>query len=488
VIPRANATIVAALLYVVIAPVAVAQTPENTGETAPPTTLWTVRDWTRVEWWRFFEPHPGGGDNEYVYPANRLQIGVTRRATRYALTGAIQYVQFANLPRGAVGPGPLGLGAVYFGHAGRSNSRQVYLRYLNAEFRNLIPGVGIQIGRMPYSSGAEGSSGNPTIEAVKQQRVAARLVGEFEWSLFQRAYDGLRIDSVRQPWSATVVALRPTQGGFEDAAGLMMRDVTVLGGNVTLKPDTLLRGTELQLFAFRYDDERNVTARPDNSGREATRVDVGVTTLGATLVAASHPRDGRQWDGLVWFAAQTGSWFDQSHSAASGVVEGGHHWGASRWQPWIRGGFTWASGDGNPSDDRHGTFFQMLPTVRRYAQSAIYSQMNHTDVFVQALVRPTPSLGVRTDFHRVGLASSRDHWYFGSGATQARGTLFGFSTRPSNGHSDLGTIVETSGEYSIGPHWSVNAYIGAVRGGRVVQQDFAGRTMTFSYVENVVQF
>ena len=98
-----------------------------------------------------------------------------------------------------------------------------YLRYLNAEFRNPIPGVGIQIGRMPYSSGAEASSGNPTIEVVKQQRVAARLVGEFEWSLFQRAYDGLRIDTVRQPWSASFVALRPTQGGFEDAAGLMMK-------------------------------------------------------------------------------------------------------------------------------------------------------------------------------------------------------------------------------------------------------------------------
>jgi hypothetical protein len=114
--------------------------------------------------------------------------------------------------------------------------------------------------------------------------------------------------------------------------------------------------------------------------------------------------------------------------------------------------------------------------------------MNHTDAFVQALLRPAPSLGVRADFHRVGLASSRDHWYFGSGATQARGTLFGFSTRPSNGHSDLAAITEMSAEYSFGRHWSINGYIGAIRGGRVVQQDFAGRTMTFGYVENVVQF
>ena len=485
---RVKILIIAAVLSWTIAPAARAQTAQGASEPGAAVTTWFVRNWTRVEWWRFFEPPPGGGDNEYAYSANRLHAGATRRASRYALTGSIQYVQFGNLPSNAVGPGPLGLGAVYFAHAGRSDSRQVYLRYLNLEVKNVLPGVSIQVGRMPYSSGAESASGNPTIEAVKQQRVAARLVGEFEWSLYQRAYDGVRIDSVRQPWSATFVAFHPTQGGFEDAAGLMMNDVTVLGGNVTLKPDTLLPGTELQLFAIRYNDDRNVTARPDNSGRAATQVDVGIATFGATLVSAPPSADGSQWDGLLWFAGQTGSWFGQSHRAASVAAEAGHQWTSVRWRPWLRGGLVWASGDNQASDDRHGTFFQMLPTVRRFAQSAIYSQMNHTDVFAQALLRPAPPLGLRVDFHRIGLASSRDHWYFGSGATQARGTLFGFSTRPSNGHSDLATIVETSGDYSIGRHWSINGYIGAIRGGRIVQQDFIGRTMTFGYVENVVQF
>jgi hypothetical protein len=255
-----------------------AQAVQSTDERAPATTFWTLRNWTRAEWWRFFEPPPDGGNNEYAYAANRLQLGVTRQTRRYALTGSLQYVQFGNLPSDAVGPGPLGLGAVYFAHSGRADGRQVYLRYLNLELKNLLPGVRLQIGRMPYSSGAESASGNPTIETVKQQRVAARLVGEFEWSLYQRAYDGVRVDSVRQPWSASVVAFHPTQGGFEDAAGLMMRDVTVLGGKVTFKPDTLLPATEMQLFAFRYDDDRHLAARPDNSGRGATRVDVGMTT------------------------------------------------------------------------------------------------------------------------------------------------------------------------------------------------------------------
>jgi hypothetical protein len=487
-INRHHVTVITALIIGITGAIAGAQTLHSSDEPEIPTTTWTLRDWTRVEWWRFFEPPPGGGVNEYAYPANRLQAGVSRRANRYAFSAALQYVQFANLPTGAVGPGPLGLGAVYFAHAGRSDSRQVYLRYLNLQLRDLLPGVGIQIGRMPYSSGAENASGIPKLEAVKQQNVAARLVGEFEWSLYQRGYDGVRIDSTRRGWTATFVAFHPTQGGFEDAAGLMMKDVTVLGGNVTFRQDTLLRGMELQLFGFRYNDDRNVTARPDNSGIDVPSIDIGLNTFGATLVAASQPRHGRQWDGLLWFAGQTGSWFAQSHRAASVVAEAGYQWGSARWQPWLRGGVVWASGDSDPSDDRHGTFFQMLPTVRRFAQSAVYSQMNHTDVFVQALLRPAPPLAIRADLHRVGLASSRDHWYFGSGATQSRGTLFGFATRASHGHTDLATIIEASLEYAIGPHWSVNGYIGILRGGRVVQRAFPGRTMTFSYMENVVQF
>ena len=153
-----------------------------------------------------------------------------------------------------------------------------------------------------------------------------------------------------------------------------------------------------------------------------------------------------------------------------------------------RGGYLRASGDADPADDRHGTFFQMLPTVRRYAQSASYNQMNSTDLFVQALLRPTESVGVRVDVHRIGLASPRDLWYFGSGATQARGTIFGFGTRPSHGARSLGTVVEGSADYTIAPGWSINGYLGVIRGGGVVRPAFAGQTMTFGYLENVLQF
>jgi len=82
-----------------------------------------ARDWTRVEMWRFFEPNPGGGDPDYADIATRLQVGVEGRASRYEVTAALQFVQFAGLPAHATGPGPLGTGALYFDQGGGANSR-----------------------------------------------------------------------------------------------------------------------------------------------------------------------------------------------------------------------------------------------------------------------------------------------------------------------------------------------------------------------------
>ena len=208
-----------------------AQTPSPQRPPDPSITVWFVRNWTRAELWRFFEPPAGGGNNDYAYGADRLQLGVRRTTPRVALTAALQYVQFGGLPADAVGPGPLGLGAVYFGHAGRSDSREVYLRYLNLQVKNLPLGFRVQAGRMAHLSGEELPSTEPKIGAVKRQRVDARLVWEFEWSVYQRGYNRVRVDVVRQAWGATLVGFRPTQGGFEDATSATINDITVLGAS-----------------------------------------------------------------------------------------------------------------------------------------------------------------------------------------------------------------------------------------------------------------
>lgn len=446
---------------------------------------WSVHNLTRVESWSFFDPPPTGGDPDYTFLGNRLRLGLARSWPRFEVAGSVQYVQFAGLPERSIGPGPLGTGALYFEHSGSDASRGLYLRTLNVRAR-LPRGVVIQAGRFGYTSGAEAASGRPKIEAVKRARLDSRMIGEFEWSLYQRVFDGVRGDVDRKPWHLTAAWLRPTQGGFEDEAGSSLRDVDVEAFTFAFRPDVVVPSTDLTVFAYRYDDDRPVTVRPDNTGRGAARADVGITTVGAAAIgsAAAGPGDA---DWLLWTAGQHGSWYEQSHRGWSIALEAGYQWRA-RWQPWVRGGYLHASGDNNPADDRHSTFFPMVPTVRRYSFTTAYAPMNLRDAFVEFTVRPTAAVTARADIRRLRLAEAADRWYAGSGATRREGAYFGYAGRVSGGETDLGTAIQGAVDFRIEPRWSVNAFIGSMHGGPVVQTLFPGRWLRFIYFENVVQF
>lgn len=446
---------------------------------------WSVTNTTRAESWSFFDPPSTGGNPDYTFLANRLRIGVDRTWRRVDVSASVQYVQFGGLPSHAVGPGALGTGALYFDHSGRTDSRGVYARTLFARVR-LPGGVVVQGGRLPYQSGAESPSGQPKIEAVKRARLDSRLIGEFEWSLYQRTFDGVRADLDRKRWHVTTAWLSPTQGGFEDDAGARMGGINIGAGSLTLRPSVCLPSTDVSVFALNYHDNRPVTARPDNTGLAAERVDVDVVTLGTSLVGSSARGPG-EIDWLTWFAAQTGTWYSQPHRAWSLAMEAGYQW-KSGWQPWLRGGFLRASGDHDAGDDRHQTFFPVLPTVRKYAFTAAYAPMNLRDAYVEAIFRPVSRATVRADVRRLWLDAAVDLWYAGSGASQQRGTVFGYAGRRSGGATGLGTVLEGAGNITLGPHWSINGFAGAMRGGPVVQTLFAGEWLRFLYIENVIQY
>lgn len=479
-----------AVLVAVAAAEARAQTKtqgQTQADAPPPAVQPFVRNWTRFEVWRYFEPPSGGGDPRTEHLGNRLLAGVRLRRGRADATVALQYVQFGGLPSDAIGPGALGTGALYFDHAGSRSSRQVYLKSAHVTLRTLGGSLAVQVGRMPYTSGAERASGVPKIEAVKRARIDSRLVGEFEWSLYQRAFDGARLDWSGRAAQVTASAFRPTQGGFEDAAGVGISRLGVYSGVVTTAPGALVPESELQVFAHAYDDDRQVAARPDNAGRPAAAVHVGVVTVGTHVVGARRSGAG-ELDWLAWAALQTGSWYEQDHRAVAWSLEAGYHWPDAPASPWLRAGLGRWSGDDDPGDGDHGTFFPMLPTVRRYSQSTLYSTANLRDAFVQAVLRPRANVTARLDVHALALAEAADGWYAGSGATQESGRIFGYTLRRSGGATRLAEIVEGSVDWRLTPHWSVNVYAARASRGPVVAASFAEGAATFLYVEHVVQF
>ena len=471
----------------------------------PPTVTGTLSNVTRVESWSFFEPRldplTNGpvGDPNYTFIGDRGELGVRVAGSRFDLGSAFNYVRLENLPTRAIGPGGLGTGAFYFAAAGLRYSYQLYFSELTLRVKSRDQRTSITLGRMPFASGAEASSASESIETLKRERLHSRLIGNFEWSYYQRRFDGVRLDLDRPRWHATVAALLPTQGGFEESANLSMPKVQLATASFTFRqPQEGIAPTgsrtttgvastgEWQLFGTVYRDHRGTAAVVDNTGEVDRPIDVTVLAFGGSLVRITPTGSGER-DTVIWAAGQAGRWYGQPHRAASVAVEAGHRWVRAATKPWIRAGYLWASGDRNQDDDRHGTFFQMLPSSRKYGLSSTYAQMNLSDAFVQARFEPR-KLKTRIEVHALALASGRDRWYQGSGATASRGRYFGFSGRASGGRTRLGTVLEGAIDLPLRNHWSVNAYAGAMWGGDVVKHSFSDNRLRFWFLENVIRF
>ena len=467
------------------------QAPSPQALKSPSQVTGTLSNITRVESWSFFQPRIDPvaltaepiGDPDYTFIGDRAELGVRVQGARFDLSGAFNYVRLENLPTTAIGPGGLGTGAFYFAATGVRYSYQLYLSELTLRVKARDGRASITVGRMPFASGAEAASSEASLETLKRERLHSRLIGNFEWSYYQRRFDGLRLDLNRPRWQATAAVFVPTQGGFEESTNLSIPKVQVATASLT---PTGSGPGEWQLFGTVYRDRRGKAAVVDNTGAPDRPIDVTVTAFGA-----SHARitatPGGELDTVIWGAAETGTWYGQPHRAASIATEVGHRWTHAPGKPWLRAGYLWASGDGDPEDGRHGTFFQMLPSSRKYALSSTYAQMNLSDAFLQAWFEPR-RVKTRIEVHALGLASAGDRWYQGSGATASNGRYFGFSGRASGGQTRLGTVLEGAVDVPVRKYWSVNGYAGTMWGGGVVKHSFSGTHLSFWYLENVIRF
>ena len=455
---------------------------------SPPKVTATLSNVTRVDTWRFFQPYPIPAaeppvDPDYTYVGDRARLGVRVEGSRFDIAGAFNYVRLENLPTDAIGPGALGSGAFYFAASGVPFSYQFYLSELTLTATSRDKGVSARVGRMRFASGAEFTSANASLETVKRERLHSRLIGEFESSLYQRRFDGFRADWDRFGSHVSASVLLPTQGGYEESTNLTMTKLQLASASFTRKGGS----AESQVFTHAYRDRRDVGARPDNTGIFTTAVDVTIAAIGGSH-AAVIPTGSGELDVVGWFAGEFGDWYGQQHLASSAAAEAGHRWTGAPMRPWLRGGYLFSSGDSDPADDRHTTFFQMIPSSRNYALSSVYTQMNLRDAFVQMFMEPGRGIKTRVEVHRVDLARGEDRWYYGSGATASNGRFFGFSGRSSNGETSLGTVLEGAIGVPILRYWSVNAYIGTMWGGRVARGSFATDRLSSWYVENVLAF
>jgi len=435
----------------------------------------------------------GDTRTRYAFGSSLLRLGLSQQSNKFGWNVELAQPSLYSLPTDVFEPGtgfPLGLGATYFtANGSRQNVAGIFVKQAYISIRGIDHNGGnLRLGRFEFSDGMEKVSAAKDLAWLEQQRIAHRLIGDAYWTGIGRSMDGVHFsDNFGEKNNVTLVAARATRGVWQ-TDGMGELNVDVLYGSYTRELQTTRTASELRVCALGYHDGRGVL-KVDNRPlveRQLDAQNIRIGTFGVNYaIVAAFPYVGK-WDLVVWGAEQYGHWGTLRHHADSGVFELGWRPPIPWIHPWLRAGASYATGDGNPQDDRHTTFFQPLPTEQKYARTPFYTLQNSEDYTGQVIFNPTRKLELRSEVHKVKLHSVKDLWYQGTGAFQ--NSSFGYDGLPNNGHKGLGNYVDFSADYQATAHFSLHYYVGAVSGKGAMTNRSQGRKGGFTFLQADYRF
>lgn len=443
---------------------------------------------SRLELWDWFEPGKTVTPKQNDYAFNGNLIRLKAEYSKDDIDSAVEFSipSFIGLPHYAVSPPPqgaLGLGGNYrlFNDG---NFASFFLKQAYVKMKNLPLGnSSLKLGRFDFFEGSETLSGDPTIDWIKKQRISQRLIGDFGFTHIQRSFDGFEVSKDTKLFNYTIFGARPSNGVFDLQANGEVDRTHLLYSAINKKSDGM--SFDARLFHILYLDGRKDLLRADNRPipvRLADKENIDIQTFGGHFIKKFGPVDF-----ISWGALQGGEWGSQKHRAFAWDTELGYQPNLPM-KPWLRIGRNRTSGDSNPLDRKHKTFFQILPTPRIYALFPFYNMMNMKDLFAQLILRPHKKINLRFDYHNLRLAQKQDLWYIGGGAF--RDDDFGFAGRPNaSGSRNFANLFDISLGYQITPTFDFNFYFGRVLGGDVIKEIYASSHRgSFFYWELLKRF
>ena len=450
----------------------------------------TLRD--RLYVWNWFQA--ATGESQYAYSGNYLRLNLAESFSAWDWDAEFSVPFLLGLPSTAVDAAPqgaLGFGANYYSaNTNRRNPAMIFPRQLYMRFH----GLGgsdvnkLQIGRFIFQDGSELKPRSATLATLKRDRVSERLLGDFGFSDVGRSFDGVHFSSTTSSSDFTFVAAVPTRGVFQ-VDGWGWNKVGFGYAAYTHEWGTGRHGADTRLFVLEYDDWRHIlkTDNRPTAVRKADTENIRIDTFGGHSLHAFTTTSG-VFDVVAWGAVQTGRWGTEQQRAYALDVEAGFQPDIlPALKPWLRGGFTGGSGDGNPNDNTHGTFFQVLPTPRPYARFPFFNMMNMQDGFGALIMRPHPKITVSSEFHSLRLSNANDLWYSGGGAYQP--WSFGYTGRATSGRRSVANLYDTSLEYRASRKMTLTAYLGYAQGLAAMEQIYPqGKNAQFGYLEFLYRF
>ena len=478
-----------AVIVAVVSQWCAAQTSQEPMKIGSVTVQGSIR--SRVEGWRWFQ---GQADSDYAFSGSQFRVAFKHQSDWLDWHLELEAPVLLGLPANAVGQAPqgqLGLGGSYYvaNHQNR-NAAMVFPMQGFLRFKKLFGSDSntLRIGRFEFADGSEATPTDPTLAFIKRASITQRLIGGFAYTHVQRGFYGVHYQHDTPKLNWTLLAAFPTRGVFQvDGWGVMKTAFAY--ASITRELPRAKASAEWRLFGIYYDDWRDVL-KIDNrplAARQADGKSIRLGTAGAHFLHSAQTHLGTT-DLTLWSAFQFGRWGTLDQMAAAFVVEGGLQPAIlNRLRPWIRAGYSYGSGDGDPKDGTHGTFFQLLPTPRQFALFPFYNMMNNEDLFGVLIARPSKSLTLKHEYHWLRLASSRDLWYLGGGAFQP--WTFGFPGKPSNNQKALATVYDINADYAFSANVSLTAYLAYAVGHSVIASIYpANKNGSLGFLELNIKF
>lgn len=420
---------------------AVARADEGDGFHADPSLFWqhgehrfdlSVAARSRLESWDAFAMDT----DSFIGTRTRLKLSYKWR-NQLVLLGEVQDVRVASLDSNGTG----GLANYRNAADGAYNAHGTDVHLLWAEFRP-TPLTFFRVGRQDLKVGPEVTYPETDWRYLKTQRLGERLIGSVGFSHEERAADGITIGWDLGDQQLLAFAAQPTSGVFEvENAYRALHDVTYEGAEWTVKRGTWLANTELAGFAIAYQDRR-----PPEDGGLAHGL--SLVTFGGSALGL-YPIGPGKLDLLLYGAGQLGSYDRLDHAAWAAFLEAGYQLPGCLLAPWLRAGVNVGSGDGDPTDGDHETFFNVLPTNHIYYGFADQVELpNLIDSFVQLRLTPQPMLALNLFAHWFRLTRDSDARYAGSGVFNL--DTFGFTAQPSRGFTHVGREYDAVATFT--PH------------------------------------
>jgi hypothetical protein len=443
---------------------------------------------SRVESWEWFTPNTG--DPSYTFMGNHLRLNFTRPGKTFDWTLEFASPILLGLPDNAVAAGvqgQLGLGAGYYVSNDRNrNAAMIFPKQLSVRVKNLFGSESnsLRIGRFEFQDGSEVTAKNATMGVIKRDRVHQRLIGPFVFTHVMRSFDGFYFIHNKPKINYTLIGAFPTRGVTQvDGWGWMKTGFAYASATGQVQPGKPSTG-EWRLFGIYYDDWRQVLKQDNRPApvRTADRGNIRIGTYGGHYLHVSETGPGTV-DFLAIAAGQFGKWGALDHRAGMVDIEAGFQPKIlPKLKPWIRGGYYYGTGDNNPADNKHGTFFQILPTARPFARFPFFDMMNNEDRFGMVTIRPHKKLTLKSEVHALRLANHNDLWYIGGGAFQP--WTFGYQSRSGAGARGLANLYDGSADVTLNAHVAVTLYYGYAQGKSVIEAIYPrGKDGHLGYVE-----